>query len=71
MRTGRWVGGLMAAAAAAGCANVHVKKVPVELRAAGQDHHVHGFRYYLTRPYIVVSRRIELGDEVVPVHAFY
>src|SRR5262245_14525717 len=50
-----------------GCANVKVNKVDVQARIEGQDHHVHGFRYYLTRPYIVVSRRVPVSTTYVPV----
>jgi hypothetical protein len=44
--------------AGSGCSNIHVKKVPVEKRIAGKDHHVKGFRYYVARPYIVVKKRL-------------
>jgi hypothetical protein len=50
-----------------GCANVSVKKVSVEDRVAGADDKVKGFRYYLTRPYILVKQQVDLGAEVVAV----
>ena len=44
-----------------------VRKVDVERCAAGTDHHVKGFRYYLNRPYIVVGRQISVSTQLVPV----
>lgn len=41
-----------------GCSNLVVKKVPVEKRIEGRDHHVKGFRYYLNRPYFAVTERV-------------
>lgn len=49
-----------------GCANVKVKKVSVEDRAVGNDRHVKGFRYYLNRPYLVVSDRVEVSTQYIP-----
>jgi hypothetical protein len=46
--------------ALAGCSNLTVKKVPVAKRIAGHDH-VDGFRYYLSRPYVVVKKPIEVA----------
>jgi hypothetical protein len=40
-----------------GCANLHVKKVPLTDRATGQDDQ-RGFRYYLSRPYIAVNKKV-------------
>src|SRR5262245_25482319 len=59
-------GGLLLAGAflLAGCANVCVKKVPVADRIAGTDRQ-HGFRYYLTRPYVVVKERVPLATVVI------
>jgi hypothetical protein len=51
----------LAAAATIGCANVHVQKVSVEKRMAGTDHHVCGFRYYVSRPYVVVDQAIPVA----------
>ena len=51
----------------AGCANVKVRKVDVDKRIAGKDHHVRGFRYYLNRPYLVVGKHISVGTQLVPV----
>lgn len=47
----------------AGCANVRVKKVPLDKRAEGTDAKLEGFRYYLGRPYIVVKERIPVSSE--------
>lgn len=49
-----------------GCANVKVHKVSVCDRVHGTDEHVKGFRYYLSRPYIVVGRRIPVGTSYIP-----
>jgi len=57
---------LIALAQLLGCANVKVHKVSVEDRAAGADRHVKGFRYYLNRPYIVVSERVPVSTQYVP-----
>jgi hypothetical protein len=43
--------------AGVGCACLEVKKVSEEKRQAGSDH-VKGFRYYLSRPYVVVQAPI-------------
>jgi hypothetical protein len=45
-----------------GCANVDVRKVPLDKRVSNCDQHVNGFRYYLSRPYVVLKARIELGQ---------
>ncbi|MCI0637992.1 MAG: hypothetical protein L0Y72_23540 [Gemmataceae bacterium] len=45
----------------AGCANIDVRKVPVDKRIADQDYKIRGFRYYLSRPYIVIKEKIPLG----------
>ncbi len=47
----------------AGCANLVTKKVPLEARLSGKDEHHHGFRYYLPRPYIVVSEPVTLSRD--------
>ena len=67
MRKAWVVGGLLAAPVAVGCANVSVTKVPVAARASGQDAQVEGFRYYLTRPYVLVKRPVELDSSAVAV----
>jgi hypothetical protein len=51
----------------AGCANVKVKKVDLERRLAGKDNHVRGFRYYLSRPYLVVTRQVHVATQLIPV----
>jgi hypothetical protein len=45
-----------------GCANMEVKKVPVETRLSGADHQ-RGFRYYLSRPYFVVKERVNIRTD--------
>lgn len=49
---------------AAGCAGLEAKKVPLADRMTGADDKVHGFRYYLPRPYAVVGERICVGQHV-------
>ncbi|HLJ97542.1 MAG TPA: hypothetical protein VKU02_30560 [Gemmataceae bacterium] len=48
---------VLAATFAGGCANLEVKKVPLDERAAHQDNE-QGFRYYLNRPYLLVKKAI-------------
>lgn len=45
----------------AGCANLKVKKVPLDERIAGTDD-TKGFRYYLSRPYVFVYERIPVAE---------
>lgn len=52
---------VLAALPAAGCANLVVHKVPVDQRVAGADDHVDGFRYYLSRPHVLVKEKIEVS----------
>lgn len=47
----------------AGCAGLTARKVPVQARLSEADGKVRGFRYYLSRPYIVVSKAVSLGYE--------
>lgn len=49
---------LLLIAGAGGCANLEARKVPLDKRLEGRDHHIGGFRYYLSRPYLVVNERI-------------
>src|SRR5438067_10613786 len=61
---------LVATAAAlllAGCANLVVRKVPLDKRLSHADHHVDGFRYYLSRPYVLVLEPIPLTQTQVLV----
>lgn len=53
-------GGLAVGTALVGCAGLEAKKVPLEERHACRDQHHHGFRYYLSRPYLVVSQRVDV-----------
>lgn len=39
----------------AGCAQLRVNKITADERACGEDHKVKGFRYYLSRPYVLVK----------------
>jgi hypothetical protein len=55
----------LALAAASGCANLEARKVPLPDRLAGTDARYKGFRYYLSRPYIVVSRRVCVGQQLI------
>lgn len=55
-----WVG---IAVLLAGCANLKVTKITPEERDSGKDHHVKGFRYYLSRPYVVVKQPIKVSEE--------
>lgn len=48
-----------------GCAGLTAHKVPLQHRLAGADKQK-GFRYYLSRPYIVVSQRILVHQEILP-----
>lgn len=67
----RYAGRVLVAALVAGltigCANVAVHKVSVEKRIEGRDNHVRGFRYYLNRPYIVVSSPVPVSTRYDPV----
>lgn len=63
----RSVAAVVAAGTATGCANVKVEKVSVADRAEGRDDHVNGFRYYLTRPYLMVAKRVPVTTSYVPV----
>ena len=49
-----------------GCANVKVEKVDLQKRIDGQDQCVKGFRYYLTRPYLVVGCRVTVSTTYIP-----
>lgn len=40
---------------------LEVSKVPLSARLANRDGGINGFRYYLTRPYVTVSRRLEVS----------
>ena len=57
------IGGI-AAFGPSGCANLEATKVPLNARIRGCDHgeKYDGFRYYMSRPHIVVSERVELGS---------
>lgn len=48
-----------------GCANLEAKKVPLPDRLKGTDDHVKGFRYYVSRPYLVVAHRVCVGQHLV------
>jgi hypothetical protein len=52
---------------AIGCANVKVQKVDVQDRLLGLDQKVHGFRYYLNRPYLVVAKQVPVTTTYIPV----
>jgi hypothetical protein len=51
----------------AGCSNLIVSKVPMDKRLANEDDHIHGFRYYLSRPYVVVLKPVPLTQTQVLV----
>src|SRR5262245_2256965 len=46
----------------AGCANLHVTKVTEQKRATGDDRFVKGFRYYLSRPYVIVKAPVLVSE---------
>src|ERR1700687_529551 len=46
--------------AALGCGGLEARRGPVEKRLAGKDTCYDGFRYYLSRPYLVVSARVDV-----------
>jgi hypothetical protein len=48
---------LVAIIVSGGCAGITAKKVPLDLRLCRQDYKQEGFRYYLSRPHVVVSRK--------------
>jgi hypothetical protein len=50
-----------------GCANMEVKKVPLDMRIHRQDDHVRGFRYYLSRPYVVVQAAVPVSEKMTLV----
>lgn len=45
-----------------GCAKLKVSKITPESRECGTDNHVKGFRYYLSRPYVVVSKPVLVSE---------
>jgi hypothetical protein len=51
---------LAAAFTVLGCSGLDARRVPLEERLSGTDKHYHGFRYYLSRPYLVVSERVDI-----------
>jgi hypothetical protein len=57
------IGGV-SALASSGCANLEATKVPLSARIHGCDNgqKYDGFRYYMSRPHIVVSERVDLGS---------
>lgn len=59
MRPTGWLA--MAVVAAAGCSGLEAQRVPLSKRLEGKDDCVHGFRYYLSRPYLVVSKPVEVA----------
>src|SRR5262249_16381422 len=46
-----------------GCAELRVHKVTLERRACQTDHQIKGFRYYLSRPYVVVKKRVPVSTD--------
>lgn len=56
------LGTAAALAASTGCAKLVVHKIPVESRIEGHDH-VDGFRYYLSRPYVVVKKPVLVSTQ--------
>ncbi|GAC1463480.1 MAG: hypothetical protein NVSMB9_01030 [Isosphaeraceae bacterium] len=58
---GRCIAMTVLVASATSCANVHVKKVSLDKRIENKDNHVHGFRYYVSRPYVVVDMAIPVA----------
>jgi hypothetical protein len=46
----------------AGCANLTVTKISEQKRATGEDRHVKGFRYYLSRPYVIVKAPVLVSE---------
>lgn len=47
---------------AAGCAKLKVTKISEDSRLCGTDDHVKGFRYYLSRPYVVVTKPVLVSE---------
>lgn len=66
MRSAHWCLVPVVAGALVGCANIHAKKVPVEDRIAGTDNQK-GFRYYLSRPYVVIAKAVPIATETEEV----
>ena len=60
-RPAAWLAAACLGVFGSGCANLEVKKVPLDRRAANTDHQ-QGFRYYLNRPYIVVKKSITIVE---------
>src|SRR5262249_11116543 len=56
---------VFALALLAGCANLTARKVPLDARLSGKDRKYNGFRYYLPRPYLVVSERVCVGHHII------
>lgn len=55
--------GVGCAAALTGCAQMKVTKVDPQARACDRDEHVKGFRYYLSRPYVLVREKLTISTE--------
>jgi hypothetical protein len=49
---------------ASGCATLVARKVSLPERLHGCDGHVKGFRYYVSRPHLVVSRQVPILQSV-------
>jgi hypothetical protein len=66
MRRIRWQFGMIVALTlTGGCAHLEARKVPLDKRLTDTDQHYKGFRYYLPRPYIVVSQRVCVGSHLI------
>lgn len=59
-----WLCLLVSALMGTGCAQQVARKVPLDERLNECDEHVKGFRYYLSRPYVVVSKRIPIRTDL-------
>jgi hypothetical protein len=55
---------IICAALLTGCADLQVRKIDPVQREHGLDTHVKGFRYYLSRPYVVVKNWVPVSEHV-------
>jgi hypothetical protein len=57
-----WLTLLLPGLLQAGCANLKVTKVPLDQRLACADDQIEGFRYYLSRPYVVITEAVVISE---------
>jgi hypothetical protein len=56
--------GLLCVLSCVGCANLKVTKITATEKGTCKDHCTKGFRYYLSRPYVVVEKPVCVSEEI-------